>query len=280
MNTIEQIEQHASFSGFLNRYRHTSKTLSCDMIFSVYLPPQIKNQACPVLYWLSGLTCTDENFAQKAGAQRIAAELGLILVIPDTSPRGKSVHDHSSINLGQGAGYYLNATQKPWQKNYQMFSYINEELPQIIAANFNITDKRSVAGHSMGGHGALMWALKRPDFFSSVSALAPVVNPSAGGGAQNVFRHYLGDDITTWEDYDSCFLMRKTQQEHYLPMLIDQGREDHFYPSSIYPEKLAEIAKEINYPLTYRLHEQYDHSYYFVASFIEDHLRFHAEHLK
>ncbi len=280
MNTIEQFEQRASFGGFLNRYKHTSASLACEMVFSIYLPPQIKTQACPVVYWLSGLTCTDENFSQKAGAQRVAAELGIVLVIPDTSPRGKKVADDVSEGLGQGASYYINATQKPWAANYQMYSYLNEELPRLIAANFNITDKRSVAGHSMGGHGALMWALKNPQDFCSVSALAPVVNPSACACGQNVFRALLGEDITLWEQYDSCFLMRQTLPEHYLPMLIDQGAADSFYPDSIYPEKLVKIAQEKNYPLTYRFQQHYDHSYYFVASFIEDHLRFHAQHLK
>ena len=276
---IKQLERHISFGGSLNRYQHHSQTLDCSMVFSVYLPPQSVKQACPVLYWLSGLTCTDENFAQKAGAQRVAAELGLILVIPDTSPRGKQVADSPSVSLGQGASYYINAIRSPWAEHYQMYSYLNEELPELVRENFFVLDRASVSGHSMGGHGALMWSLKNPQMFRSVSALAPVVNPSAGRNSQQVFRQLLGDDITLWEQYDSCFLMRQAKEENYLPMLIDQGSADHLYPQSIYPEKLVEIAKERNYPLIYRLQQDYDHSYYFVASFIEEHLRFHARYL-
>ena len=280
MFSVTQIEQHASFGGFLNRYTHQSKVLQCEMVFSVYLPPQAQTGACPVLYWLSGLTCTDENFAQKAGAQRIAAELGLIIVIPDTSPRGKDVPDDASEGLGQGASYYINAVTQPWAKNYQMFSYISEELPAIIEHKFRTTGKQSIAGHSMGGHGALMLSLRKPQMYQSVSAFAPSVNPSAAGNGRNVFKKLLGDDITLWEEYDSCFLMRRARPENYLPTLIDQGMADHYYPDPFYPEKLVQIAKEKDYPLTFCLRHEYDHSYYFVASFIEEHLRFHMQYLK
>lgn len=277
MNII-QLASHVIFAGEQKRFKHTSDTLDCEMIFSVYLPPQHKVQACPVVYWLSGLTCTDENFTTKAAAQRYASELGLILVMPDTSPRGKEVADDEGYDLGQGAGFYLNATQQPWAKHYQMFDYISIELPNLIEKNFNTNGKQSIAGHSMGGHGALMLALRHPQRFCSASAFAPIVNPMDVPWGQKAFQHYLGDDQTMWQSYDSCYLLQNYTAEPF-PILIDQGTADNFMPEQLQPEAFAKIAQQRNWPLTLNLRAEYDHSYYFIASFIENHLRFHAKHL-
>lgn len=277
MNLI-QLEQHVFFGGEQLRFKHQSDSLNCEMTLSVYLPPQAKLRACPVVYWLSGLTCTDENFTFKSGAQRYAAELGLILVIPDTSPRGEHVADSESYDLGQGAGFYLNATQSPWAEHYRMFDYISIELPDLVARHFNITDKQAISGHSMGGHGALMLALRHPQRFSSVSAFAPIVNPVSVPWGQKAFSHYLSDDKNSWNQYDSCYLLQQATN-HKLPILIDQGTSDSFMPEQLQPEKFVDIAKQKNWPLTLRMQNGYDHSYYFIASFIEDHLRFHANYL-
>lgn len=274
-----ELENHQSFGGHQKRFKHFSAVLSCEMNFSVYLPPDYENRNLPVLYWLSGLTCNDLNFVTKAGAQKYAAELGIMLVVPDTSPRGDGVSDHDSYDLGQGAGFYINATQEPWKSHYQMFDYISIELPELIRQQFKTNGKQSIAGHSMGGHGALIMGLRHPGRFHSVSAFAPIVNPMQVPFGQKAFHHYLGDNPKAWQAYDSCYLM-----EHYankpFPILIDQGTADEFLSKQLQPEVLESIAKERNWPFQLRWQKHYDHSYYFVASFIYDHLLFHYEFLK
>lgn len=272
---MKQLSRTKSFGGWHERYSHQSQTTKTEMTFAVYLPPQAGYQKVPVLYFLSGLTCTDENFSTKAGAQQYAAKYGLALVIPDTSPRGKGVPDDEAYDLGQGAGFYLNATQSPWDKNYRMYDYIADELPALIEANFPVTDKCSVFGHSMGGHGALQIALKNPDRYASVSAFAPIVNPSAVPWGQKAFTAYLGEDQTAWAAYDSTKLL--SQAEKAVPILIDQGLADTFYPEQLQPEIFAAAAKANGIDVTLDLHDGYDHSYYFIASFVEKHIAFHAK---
>ncbi|MFP1731805.1 S-formylglutathione hydrolase [Lonsdalea quercina] len=275
---LELLEQHRLFGGWQQRYRHTSAVLQCEMTFSLYLPPTADNTPPPVLYWLSGLTCTDENFAVKSGAQRVAAELGLALVIPDTSPRGEAVADDSGYDLGQGAGFYVNATEAPWASHYRMFDYLSDELPARIQQHVNVSDRQSISGHSMGGHGALMLALRHPGRYRSASAFAPIVNPSAVPWGRKAFSAYLGQDEKRWRDYDSCHLL--ATGEHPLPILIDQGEDDPFLPEQLQPQALEAIARQRQWPLTLRMQPGYDHSYFFIASFIEDHLRFHGKFLQ
>jgi S-formylglutathione hydrolase len=276
--TIENLSMNKSFGGWHKQYRHFAKTLNCNMRFAIYLPPQASNgENVPVLYWLSGLTCTDENFMQKAGAQRIAAELGIAIVTPDTSPRGEGVADDESYDLGQGAGFFVNATQAPWNRHYQMYDYIVNELPALIEATFPVSDKRAIAGHSMGGHGALTIAMLNPERYSSMSAFSPISNPMTCPWGKKAFTAYLGKDKNTWRNHDASELMRKAKQ--FVPAKVDQGGADDFLVEQLKPETLIAAAKVSGYLLEYRLHDGYDHSYYFIANFIEDHLRFHATHL-
>uniref|UniRef100_A0A8H9YQ71 S-formylglutathione hydrolase n=1 Tax=Pseudomonas tritici TaxID=2745518 RepID=A0A8H9YQ71_9PSED len=276
---MELLEEHRCFEGRQQRWRHDSTTLNCAMTFSIFLPPTIGKAKLPVLYWLSGLTCNDENFTTKAGAQRVAAELGIVLVMPDTSPRGEDVADDAGYDLGKGAGFYLNATQQPWASHYRMYDYLRDELPALIAAEFEVGDRCAISGHSMGGHGALIMALKNPGMFSSVSAFAPIVNPTQVPWGQKAFSHYLGEDADTWQEWDSCALMQASQPGDAIPTLIDQGDADQFLANQLQPAVLAEVARQKAWPLTLRIQPGHDHSYYFIASYIEDHLRFHAEHL-
>ncbi|MFL4212118.1 S-formylglutathione hydrolase [Enterobacter mori] len=273
---MELLEEHRCFEGRQQRWRHDSTVLNCAMTFSIFLPPTEKP---PVLFWLSGLTCNDENFTTKAGAQRIAAELGIALVMPDTSPRGDEVADDAGYDLGKGAGFYLNATEQPWASHYRMYDYIRDELPALIQAEFAVNDRCAISGHSMGGHGALIMALKNPGKYTSVSAFAPIVNPTQVPWGQKAFTHYLGDNAETWQEWDSCALMLASQTEDATPTLIDQGDADQFLAGQLQPAVLAEAARQKDWPLTLRIQLGYDHSYYFIGSFIEDHLRFHAEHL-
>ncbi|MBS0969714.1 S-formylglutathione hydrolase [Nissabacter archeti] len=275
---MELLEEHRLFGGWQQRYRHHSSSLNCTMTFSLYLPPPRDDTPPPVLYWLSGLTCNDENFTQKAGAQRVAAELGLVLVMPDTSPRGDGVADDPGYDLGQGAGFYLNATQAPWSAHYRMYDYLNDELPALVRQQVSVSDRQSICGHSMGGHGALMLALRNPQRYCSVSAFAPIVNPSQVPWGRKAFTAYLGSDENQWLAYDSCHLLTRTPATA-LPMLVDQGDSDQFLPDQLQPAKLAELAEQFGWSLTLRTQPGYDHSYFFIASFIEDHLRFHAAHL-
>ncbi|MCT4702493.1 S-formylglutathione hydrolase [Enterobacteriaceae bacterium H20N1] len=275
---MELLEEHRCFEGWQQRWRHDSSVLNCAMTFSIFLPPPRTNPP-PVLYWLSGLTCNDENFTTKACAQRIAAELGIVLVMPDTSPRGEHVPNSESYDLGQGAGFYLNATQQPWAGHFRMYDYICDELPALIADNFSISEKASIFGHSMGGHGALSIALKNPGRFCSVSAFAPIVNPTRVPWGQKAFTAYLGADESQWRAWDSCCLLMDADSANALPTLIDQGDADQFLADQLQPAQFAEVARQKNWPLTLRVQPGYDHSYYFIATFVEDHLRFHAEHL-
>ncbi|UCV09816.1 S-formylglutathione hydrolase [Dechloromonas denitrificans] len=279
--SIENISCQKSFGGWHKRYRHRSTVLNCDMTFAVYLPPQVEQgEKLPVLYWLSGLSCTDENFMQKAGAQRLAAELGIIIVAPDTSPRGAEVPDDpdGGWDFGLGAGFYLNATQAPWDRHYRMHDYVVHELPTLIEASFQVSDKRGISGHSMGGHGALVCALRNPGRYQSLSAFAPIANPMTVPWGEKAFSRYLGEDRSTWREWDASLLIAKAAEQ--LPILIDQGDRDDFLLTQLKPETLRSAATAANHPLTLRLQAGYDHSYYFIASFIDDHLRHHAKALK
>ena len=276
---MELLEEHRCFEGRQQRWRHDSTVLNCTMTFSIFLPPTKTTTPPPVLYWLSGLTCTDENFTTKAGAQRVAAELGIVLVMPDTSPRGDDVADADGYDLGKGAGFYLNATEQPWAAHYRMYDYLRDELPALIQSQFTVSERCAISGHSMGGHGALIMALKNPGRFTSVSAFAPIVNPAQVPWGQKAFSAYLGNDISTWQAWDSCALMLTSQNKDAIPTLIDQGDADQFLAEQLQPARLAEAARQTGWPLTLRVQPGYDHSYYFMASFIEDHLRFHAQYL-
>lgn len=278
--SIKQIESVKEFGGFLNRYTHDSSSCHCEMTFSVYLPPLAKKEKVPAVYWLSGLTCTDDNFRTKAGAQRYAAELGIALIIPDTSPRGENVPDETDrYDLGKGAGFYVNATQAPWSEHYQMYQYVTEELISIIEANFPITtDVRSVTGHSMGGHGALLSALKNPNMYRSVSAFSPICNPIHCGWGEGCFGTYLGQDKSKWENYDATQLIANGAE--VLPMLIDHGLDDEFLADQLHPKNLQAAAEKVNFPITLRMHEGYDHSYHFISTFIGEHLAFHEKALR
>ncbi|PKI17815.1 S-formylglutathione hydrolase [Colwellia sp. 12G3] len=275
---IENVSMNKSFGGWHKQYSHQSTTLNCAMRFAIYLPPHVSTgEKVPVLYWLSGLTCTDENFMQKAGALRMAAELGIAIVAPDTSPRGEEVANDDGYDLGQGAGFYVNATQAPWNRHFHMYDYVVNELPQIIEATFPVSDKRAISGHSMGGHGALTIAMLNPERYSSMSAFSPICNPVNAPWGKKAFSAYLGKDKATWLNHDASELMR--QATVLVPAKVDQGLADDFLTEQLKPESLEVAAKASNYPLDLRLHDGYDHSYYFISAFIEEHLRFHAEHL-
>ena len=276
---MELVEAHESFGGCQQVWRTKSLTLDCDTTIGVYTPPLAKiGQKCPVVFWLSGLTCTEQNFITKAGAQKAASELGLIIVAPDTSPRGEHVPNDDAYDMGQGAGFYLNATQEPWVRNYRMYDYIVNELPALVESHFDAASAvRCVSGHSMGGHGALMIALKNPGLFRSASAFSPIVAPSKVPWGQKAFTSYLGDDLSLWAEYDTVELIRAGLNPS-LPMLIDQGLKDNFLEEQLQTQRLAEVVGDR--PIEIRMQEGYDHSYYFIASFIEDHLKWHAEQMK
>ena len=275
---MQKIESHASFGGSQDVWQHTSSTLGCDMKFAVYLPPQAASGPCPVLYWLSGLTCTEQNFVTKAGAQRYAAEHGLILVAPDTSPRGEGVPDGDGYDLGLGAGFYLNATRAPWDTHYRMHDYVADELPALVDAHFPTTTARGISGHSMGGHGALVLALRNPGRYRSVSAFSPIVAPSRVPWGEKAFTAYLGDDRDAWKAWDACELVRGATER--VALLVDQGDADEFLEEELRPGLLREACDVAGHPLTLRMQPGYDHSYYFIASFIGDHLAHHARALK
>lgn len=268
-----------SFGGWLKRYKHSSSTLNCEMIFAIYLPPQAESGSVPLVWWLSGLTCTDENFMQKAGAQRVAAELGLAIVCPDTSPRGVDLPgEDDSYDFGSGAGFYVNATQAPWSSHYRMYDYIADELPALVRNHFPVNGREAISGHSMGGHGALVLALRNPTRYASVSAFAPIANPSNCPWGQKAFSGYLGDNQDLWAQYDACELIASGASKQ--PLLIDQGDSDNFLKDQLKPEHLERACRDYNHPLTLRYQPGYDHSYFFIATFIEAHLRYHAEHLQ
>jgi S-formylglutathione hydrolase len=266
------------FGGWLNRYAHRSEVLDCDMVFGAFLPPQAESGPVPVLWWLSGLTCTDENFMQKAGAQRLAAELGLAIICPDTSPRGTDLPgEHDSYDLGSGAGFYVNASQEPWAAHYRMYDYVTGELPALAAEYLPLSGLQSVCGHSMGGHGALICALRNPGMFRSVSAFAPICHPAGCPWGVRAFSAYLGDEREGWAAWDASELIASAGER--LPILVDQGTDDEFLAEQLNPAALQEACEAAGHPLTVRLRAGYDHSYYFIASFIDDHLRHHARAL-
>lgn len=274
---MQRIESHACFGGIQEVWQHDSVVLSCAMRFGVYLPPQARERSCPVLYWLSGLTCSEQNFIGKAGAQQYAAEHGLILVVPDTSPRGAGVPDDESYDLGVGAGFYLNATRAPWNTQYQMHDYVVHELPALVESEFPASDARSISGHSMGGHGALVLALRNPGRYRSVSAFSPIVAPSQVPWGKKAFGAYLGDDVAAWRAWDACELIAGAAER--LPLLVDQGDADEFLVTQLQPQRLQSACAAAGHPLTLRLQPGYDHSYYFIASFIGEHLQHHARAL-
>ena len=274
---MDRIEHHASCGGAQDVWQHRSRVLDCDMRFAIYLPPQAQHGKVPVLYWLSGLTCSEQNFITKAGAQRYAAEHGIAIVCPDTSPRGDAVADAEGYDLGKGAGFYVDATQAPWAAHYRMYDYVVNELPALVEANFPVTDARAISGHSMGGHGALVVALRNPGRYRSVSAFAPIVAPMQAPWGQKAFAAYLGDDRTAWAAYDATALLQSATQ--HLPMLIDQGGADEFLESQLRPQLLQAAAEAVGYPVQLRMHAGYDHSYYFIASFIGEHIAHHAKAL-
>lgn len=275
---MQRVEQHASFGGSQEVWQHTSATLGCEMKFAVYLPPAaLRGQACPVLYWLSGLTCTEQNFITKAGVQQHAAEHGLIVVAPDTSPRGEDVANDPGYDLGQGAGFYVNATQGPWAQHFRMQDYVAVELPALVEQHFAVTQQRGIFGHSMGGHGALITALRHPGRYQSVSAFSPIVAPSQVPWGQKALTAYLGADASAWSEWDAVALIKALPAgAERLPLLVDQGEADEFLSGQLKPELLAQACEQAGHPLTLRRHAGYDHSYYFIASFIGEHVAHHA----
>jgi S-formylglutathione hydrolase len=275
---LQRLERHACFGGWQDVYRHRSDTLDCDMTVGVYLPPQAADGPCPVLYWLSGLTCTEQNFITKAGAQRHAAEHGIVLVVPDTSPRGDGVPDEDRYDLGKGAGFYVDATQAPWSRHYRMHDYVTRELPAWVESHGLGNDVRAISGHSMGGHGALVAALRHPGRYRSVSAFSPIAAPSRVPWGERAFGAYLGSDRDAWKAWDACELIAAAAER--LPLLVDQGEADEFLAGQLRPELLREACAAAGHPLALRMRAGYDHSYYFIASFIGEHIAWHARALR
>lgn len=278
--TLEMQSSNKVFGGWHRQYTHESDVLNCTMRFAVFLPQAAEVDKVPAVYWLSGLTCTDENFMQKAGAQRVANELGLAIVAPDTSPRGEQVPDapDGAYDLGHGAGFYVNALMDPWEKHYHMYDYVLRELPQLIESELPINSQRSISGHSMGGHGALVMGLRHQDIYRSISAFSPICHPMECPWGRKAFTEYLGDDAGLWREYDASEWLKEEGSE--LPILVDQGEADNFLQEQLKPDTLKAAAEASGAPLTLRMQPGYDHSYYFIATFIEDHLRFHAQYLK
>lgn len=283
--SLSQLSRVRCFGGWLATYSHQSQSNNCEMRFAIYLPPQAEKQKIlPVMYWLSGLTCTEENFMAKSGAQRYAAEHGIIIVAPDTSPRGELVPDdpQGAWDFGLGAGFYVDATQAPWSAHYRMYSYVVNELPALICRHFAADPRRkSISGHSMGGHGALMIALRNPGAYRSVSAFAPIVAPMRCPWGETAFSQYLGNNTETWQNYDSCYLVEHPlgTAADKLPLLVDQGQSDDFLDSQLKSHLLTHSCEKAGHPLDLRLHPGYDHSYHFIASFIGEHMAFHARAL-
>lgn len=276
MKTISTSKSHGGVQGV---YSHTSETCGCDMTFAVFVPPQAADGPCPVLWYLSGLTCTHQNVMDKGEYRRMAAELGLIVVCPDTSPRGEHVPDEKDDwQFGSGAGFYVDATEAPYAANYRMYSYVTRELPALVAANFPADMARqSIFGHSMGGHGALTIALKNPGRFRSCSAFAPIVRPSTADWSKKAFARYLGADEPAWRTYDTCALIEDGAR--FPELLVDQGEADGFLQDGLRPWLLEAACKDAGIPLTLRMQPGYDHSYFFISTFMDDHLRWHAARL-
>ena len=287
-NYLEKISENISFGGQQMRFRHQSIVLDCEMTFSIYIPTKATNTKVPVIYWLSGLTCTDENFVIKAGSQKYAEEHGIAIVCSDTSPRGDKIPDDpdASYDLGLGAGFYLNATKKPWADHYHMYDYLLEELPALINKNFQIDgNKMSISGHSMGGHGALTIALKNPDLYSSVSAFSPICSPINCPWGKKALSNYIGGNsqvnFDEWANHDVVELVKKSSivTKNSMPVLIDQGNADNFLKEQLKTQLLIDAAQKEKFPMNIRYQEGYDHSYFFIASFIEEHIRFHSKYL-
>ncbi|MFN8673821.1 MAG: S-formylglutathione hydrolase [Candidatus Sericytochromatia bacterium] len=279
MSELETVSKVKIFEGWLNTYTHQSKPCNCKMIFSIYLPPKAENEKVPVLYWLSGLTSTNENFMMKAGALKYAAEQGIAIVTCDTSPRGAGIAgEDDSWDFGTGAGFYLNATKEPWSKYYNMYDYVLNELPQVIENNFNVNSIKSISGHSMGGHGAITIALKNPNNYRSVSAFSPICAPMQCDWGVKAFTNYLGENKKDWEQYDATQLILNGVSK--MPILIDQGTKDSFLlENKLRPDLLLDAAKKMDFPINLRMREDYDHGYYFISSFIEEHINYHASFL-
>jgi S-formylglutathione hydrolase len=276
---LNLINEYRCFGGTQGVYSHFADSTNCEMRLSVFVPPQAENGPVPVVTFLSGLTCTEENFTTKAGAQRYAAEHGLMVVAPDTSPRGEDVADDNAYDLGQGAGFYVDARMSPWSANYLMYSYVTQELPQLIADNFPADKERQgIFGHSMGGHGALICALRNSYQYRSVSAFAPIVAPSGCPWGVKAFTAYFGEDRDRWRRHDACELIRHGNQQSEI--LVDQGTADPFLEDELKPALLREACADADQPLTLRMQEGYDHSYYFIATFMPDHIAHHAQILK
>lgn len=278
---MDIIEQHKLFDGVQYRCKHYSALCQCDMHFSLYMPPQATQDEVPLLTWLSGLTCTDENFVLKAGAQRFAAQYGLAILVPDTSPRGKDIADEAgAYDIGKGAGFYLDATLSPWAANYQMYSYITEELPELLkTTHFKLNlSRQGIFGHSMGGHGALTIGLKNRDRFQSISAFAPICSPMHCSWGIKAFKAYLGNDQALWQQYDACYLIETLGSS--CELLVDQGTEDEFLQKQLQPDRLLKSCRHAKALLNLRYQDGYDHSYFFIASFIEDHIKHHSQTLK
>ena len=273
---MELISSHKCFEGKQLRYKHHSHFNQCEMTFSIFLPPQAENERVPMLMWLSGLTCNDENFVVKAGAQKYATEYGMAIVTPDTSPRGEAVKNDDSYDLGQGAGFYVNATEPGWAEHFQMYDYITQELPQVLLEHFPLNGAASITGHSMGGHGALTLGLRNPKLYRSISAFAPICHPMNCPWGQKAFSHYLGENPQSWEMYDALKLLESTETPPHI--LIDQGEADSFLEEQLNVDIFTEEAfRHQNISINRR--EGYDHSYFFIASFIESHIIFHSKYL-
>jgi S-formylglutathione hydrolase len=280
MTNLNLLNEYKCFGGQVGFYSHSSSSCQTEMRFAVYQPPQATSERVPILYFLSGLTCTEENFMIKAGAQQFAALYGLMLVAPDTSPRNTGIPgEDDEWDFGTGAGFYVDATQEPWASHYRMYSYVVQELPALIAEHFPVqSDKQSIFGHSMGGHGALVCAMRNPQQYKSVSAFAPIAAPMRCPWGQKAFSRYLGNNQETWRAYDASELVKEVG--FHTPILIDQGSADQFLTEQLLPEVFKQACALVNQPLNLRYQEGYDHSYYFIASLIEDHIRHHAGLLK
>jgi S-formylglutathione hydrolase len=276
---LKILSEHACFGGTQHFLAHDSRECAAEMRFAVYEPPQARHGRVPVLYYLAGLTCTEETFLIKAGAQRVAAELGLMLVAPDTSPRVRLPGDDASWDFGLAAGFYVDATQAPWSAHYRMYSYVTRELPELVAARFPAdTSRQGIFGHSMGGHGALVCALRNPDGYRSLSAFAPIAAPMRCPWGRKAFSGYLGQDESTWMDYDASVLV--AQRPFHAPILIDQGTADKFLAEQLNPEVFADACRRSGQAFELRMHAGYDHGYYFIQTFMEEHLRWHARQLE
>ena len=278
MMKLKEIERHSSFNGEQYKYSHTSEILGCDMTFSIFLPSNKEGKKIPLIWWLSGLTCTDDNFTQKSGFQRLAEKYQVAVIMPDTSPRGEHIPDDKAWDLGQGAGFYLDAIKEPWSKNYKMYSYITEELTNIakdLVPNFS--GKESIMGHSMGGHGALVLGMKNSTRFKAISAFAPIVNPSNVPWGIKAFSTYLGENQASWKEWDATELIKVT---NVPPILITQGTKDNFYEEQLNETLFLKSAKENNQIVDYKKIQGYDHSYFFIATFLDDHFEFHMKYLR